>query len=428
MAYASIASIAPQFENFPNYWLKAYEQGTTTPKVMATDSTGATTVSKFEINTDGFIRTAGAALVIPFIDGAYDLWLFSTAALADANTTGGAIQLADNIAAVPSGGVITSKFTIQEDQSRGADFLEIRNTVDDIQIVSFADGTASGDAHVFKLPPDIRRDSHALLATAGTFGGENDIDFRTYLYSDYAIINASSAYQAETLSFLFDTKPSRNDGSKKDGTGGGGLSIADDEYAFDAAISIPSNRTDTPVTFPALPVQVNQYLTLEKRSTATRSFDFTPNTADLTVSESVSGNTILFADHERLVVAGQTLISTDKTGSLCEDSGNFKICRYVSSIGTSTVLSLVESGRKGCAEIFITFNTSGGDHSTVRKVVEFDGTTITDIVTPYDSTPAQITYTLVYATGVLELDMLYSGSLGASCRATIKAELMLGAV
>ena len=97
MAYASIASIAPQFENYPNYWLKAYEQGTTTPKVMATDSTGATTASKFEINTNGFIVTAGAALVIPYIDGAYDLWLFSTAALADANTTGGAIQLADNV-------------------------------------------------------------------------------------------------------------------------------------------------------------------------------------------------------------------------------------------------------------------------------------------------------------------------------------------
>ena len=104
MAYASIASIAPQFENYPNYWLKAYEQGTTTPKVMATDSTGATTVSKFEINSDGFIRTAGAALVIPYIDGAYDLYLFSTAALADSNTTGGAIQLAENITAAATAG------------------------------------------------------------------------------------------------------------------------------------------------------------------------------------------------------------------------------------------------------------------------------------------------------------------------------------
>ena len=97
MAYTAIANIAPQFENYPNYWIKAYVQGTTTPKVMATDKTGATTVSKFEINSDGFIVTAGAALVIPFIDGYYDLWLFPTAALADANTTGGAIQLADNI-------------------------------------------------------------------------------------------------------------------------------------------------------------------------------------------------------------------------------------------------------------------------------------------------------------------------------------------
>ena len=107
MAYASIASIAPQFENYPNYWLKAYEQGTTTPKVMATDSTAATTVSKFEINTDGFIRTAGAALVIPYIEGAYDLWLFSTAALADSNSTGSAIQLADNMTAASDASAVT---------------------------------------------------------------------------------------------------------------------------------------------------------------------------------------------------------------------------------------------------------------------------------------------------------------------------------
>ena len=104
MAYAAIANIIPQYENYPNYWLKAYTQGTTTPKVMATDKTGATTASKFELNSDGFPITAGSALVIPFIDGAYDLWLFSTAALADANTTGSAIQLADNIVAPAAAG------------------------------------------------------------------------------------------------------------------------------------------------------------------------------------------------------------------------------------------------------------------------------------------------------------------------------------
>ena len=102
MSYAPIAYTIPQYENYPNYWMKAYEEGTTTPKVMATDAAAGTTVAKFELNPDGFPRTAGGALVIPFIDGFYDLWLFPTAAEADANDTGSAFQIADNITTTPS--------------------------------------------------------------------------------------------------------------------------------------------------------------------------------------------------------------------------------------------------------------------------------------------------------------------------------------
>ena len=101
MAYAPIAKILPQYENFPDYWMKAYQQGTTTPLSMATDATGTTTAAKFQLNTAGFPITAGGALVIPFIDGDYDIWLFTTAAEADANDTTNAIQMADNINADP---------------------------------------------------------------------------------------------------------------------------------------------------------------------------------------------------------------------------------------------------------------------------------------------------------------------------------------
>jgi len=97
MAFAPIAYTIPQYEDFANYWMKAFDQGTTTPKVMATDATGGTTVAKFELNALGFPNTAGDALVIPYIDGSYDLWLFPTEAEADANNTTNAIQLADNI-------------------------------------------------------------------------------------------------------------------------------------------------------------------------------------------------------------------------------------------------------------------------------------------------------------------------------------------
>jgi hypothetical protein len=92
----------PQWEDFPNNWLKAFEQGTVTPLVMATDATGGTTVAKFELDTSGFPVTAGNARLIPFIDGDYDLWLFPTEAEADANDTTNAIQFADNLNADPS--------------------------------------------------------------------------------------------------------------------------------------------------------------------------------------------------------------------------------------------------------------------------------------------------------------------------------------
>lgn len=110
MAFASIAFIIPQYDKskFKNWWLKAYIPGTTTPKVMATDSTGAVTSAKFEINSEGFPVTSGGALVIPFIDGRYDLWLFPTEAEADANNTSNASQFADNILAGVIGDAVKS--------------------------------------------------------------------------------------------------------------------------------------------------------------------------------------------------------------------------------------------------------------------------------------------------------------------------------
>lgn len=97
MAFSPIAFVAPNYRDYKNWWLKAYEPGTTTPKVMADNDTGTPTVAKYEINKDGFIESSGGTLVIPFIDGAYDLWLFPTEAEADANNTTNAERVADDI-------------------------------------------------------------------------------------------------------------------------------------------------------------------------------------------------------------------------------------------------------------------------------------------------------------------------------------------
>jgi hypothetical protein len=97
MAYSPIALVAPNYRDYTDYWLKAYAPGTTTPKIMALDSAASVTVAKVQLNADGFLKSAGGTLVIPYIDGSYDLWLFPTEAEADANDTINAEKLADNI-------------------------------------------------------------------------------------------------------------------------------------------------------------------------------------------------------------------------------------------------------------------------------------------------------------------------------------------
>lgn len=135
MALAQTAFKSQQYEDFPNYWLKFYEQGTTTPLSMATDSTGTTTLARAEISAGGvvpvgFIKTAGDAIFIPWVDGNYDGWLFPTAAEADANDTTNATRIADNINADPADAITSAnKLNIVVDNI--ADMKAIEFLLDD---------------------------------------------------------------------------------------------------------------------------------------------------------------------------------------------------------------------------------------------------------------------------------------------------------
>jgi len=103
MSYAPIAHTIPEYDRtlYANWWLKAYEQGTTTPLPMATDAAAGTTLAKAKLDAQGFPITSGSVRFIPFIDGYYDLFLFPTEEEADANITVNAIQFADNLNADP---------------------------------------------------------------------------------------------------------------------------------------------------------------------------------------------------------------------------------------------------------------------------------------------------------------------------------------
>jgi hypothetical protein len=65
MSYSAIAYTAPNYRDFKKSWVKAYNAGTTTPIAMALYQDGSTQVAKLEINADGFLVSAGGALVIP---------------------------------------------------------------------------------------------------------------------------------------------------------------------------------------------------------------------------------------------------------------------------------------------------------------------------------------------------------------------------
>jgi len=114
MAFSPIALTIPNYRDYKNYWIKAYVPSTTTPKVMATDKTGATTVAKFELNTDGFPKTSGGALVTPYIDDLYDLWLFPTESEADANDTTNALRLAINVSSGNTDGSVINFPTLND--------------------------------------------------------------------------------------------------------------------------------------------------------------------------------------------------------------------------------------------------------------------------------------------------------------------------
>ena len=125
MAFAPIALTTPQYEDFPNQFLKAFIQGTTTPLAMATDATGGTTLAKAELDATGFPITAGSARFIPFIDGDYDLWLFPTAAEADANDTTNAIQFADDLNTDPLSNLNNNRTVAQDDSRYGPIFATV---------------------------------------------------------------------------------------------------------------------------------------------------------------------------------------------------------------------------------------------------------------------------------------------------------------
>jgi hypothetical protein len=314
---------------------------------------------------------------------------------------------------------MNGKFTMGWDSGSGRNFLQVYNWVDEVQIIQFPDGTQSGDAHVSLLPPDVRRDSHAFLATAGTFGGENDIDFRTYLYSDYILLRGKSTYQNEQFQILIDTLPQRDDGRKKTTSvwneyGDGGLLLAEHQYAFDAAMTIPSNRTTDPIKFAALPVLFEQYVEISKRSTGVLEFRMTPNTNDITLTDEASGTELGKIEADGITLGGKKVYAETVTDVQATNGSHEIKDTLALSTATTQTYRLTASGSICAGRLRVVAIGSGGAGYGVKEIsFQSDGTTVAT-QTVVDTLLTEFTANVVLNSGVLDLEVYYAGGYGGS--------------
>jgi hypothetical protein len=192
MAYSPIAFTIPNYRDYKNYWLKAYEPSTTTPKALALDGNGDVLVAKVQLNNDGFPVSAGGALVIPYIAGAYDLYAFRTAQEADDNDTSEALRFADNITAggssVDNPLIFRSEITQLSDQQQTVNSTSVDMNTAEIHITN-----ESIDSK--KLFPTIDYEVVDLL-TINLF---ETYPSGTYVSIDGAITDNASAFTVSNI-------------------------------------------------------------------------------------------------------------------------------------------------------------------------------------------------------------------------------------
>lgn len=203
MAYNQIANIIPEYNTlYANWWMKAFEQGTDMPLAMATDKAAGTTLAKCQLDDQGFPTTDGSARFIPYLNTAYDIFIFPTEEEADSAITANAIQLADNIDPNPLvdlvDGAMVSRSTVAAAQADIAlfdinDIIYIEERAAYFKCVAYSspDGFSKvdgdGSTKMFELQPGD-------IIDVKNFGAVGD-----NITDDILAINAGIMYVALTL-------------------------------------------------------------------------------------------------------------------------------------------------------------------------------------------------------------------------------------
>jgi len=174
MAFSPISLIPIQYQNpadntpASGFVIKLFAAGGSTNILMATDSTGATTFTDVQLNSDGYPEFNGSE-VIPYIDQSYKFRMYETQADADADLN--AVRTFDNLS--PSS--ITGEFSI-EDAVNGAvtDVLTLTHTNSNTPGV----GVGTGIGFITETAPDnneLGMRLHAVTTNVGA--GTENFDF-----------------------------------------------------------------------------------------------------------------------------------------------------------------------------------------------------------------------------------------------------------
>lgn len=131
------------------------------------------------------------------------------------------------------------------------------NTKSGNTIARWSNGVSAGDSHQFYLPLEVKRDGHGFMLRQETAGAGVDILYQDHLSDDMFYMYANGTVQNARWGLMFDTTPN--------GSSGGG---------FDDAIQLNNVAGVGEIAFPAAPVVVNQGLSLRRRSSWTRRYNF----------------------------------------------------------------------------------------------------------------------------------------------------------
>ncbi len=173
--FAPISGAAIQYQKnqggaaASDFFVKLFAAGTTTPILMATDSTGGTLLVKARLNSTGYIRTEAGedSIFIPHIDQEYKISLFPTEADADNNTS--AVWTIDGLNAIGA----------KAGEDLAAYILDVANNTDPAKGSALVGHDLDGLAGITAFPTLVRTELNrqanvTLIATDPRFNIKGD--------------------------------------------------------------------------------------------------------------------------------------------------------------------------------------------------------------------------------------------------------------